>query len=239
MSEGTPKETLISPGSNLLFISHWHEEKDVAVELKSTLRILGFQGFVAHEDIEPTREWEDEILRALKTCCALAAITSPGARSSAWVNQEIGAVVIRERPVFSIAHGSAPWGLLYRFQSVRWKRAPPGKTGKAVEREVLEANLPALCKALKGFNLLTTSHLVEGLGASWSFEEARVVVQLIHESGKLEAEQALRLVYLASQNQNITGCWEAQRKLPPLLRPYKRLFPGDLLKTLDAQDFGI
>lgn len=239
MVSETASKTLVPEGSNLMFISHSHDDKELALELKGHLRILGFQGFVAHEDIEPTREWENEILKSLKACCGLVAIASQSAQHSSWVNQEIGAVVVRERPVISVKNGCAPWAMLYRYQSLGWQRTATGKLGKPAVRELLEANLPTLSTALGKVGLLTSYHLVEGLGSCWSFEEARVVSKLIEEIGNLEGEEAVRVVYLATVNQNISGCWEAQRALPPLLRPYRDLFTPEQVDLLDAQDFKI
>lgn len=50
-----------------VFIAHAHVERDLAVIVKDRLRMIGFKGFVAHADIEPTREWEEEIRLPLPT----------------------------------------------------------------------------------------------------------------------------------------------------------------------------
>lgn len=239
MTEWTAAQSLLPIGSNLVFISHSHDDKEVALELKGTLRILGFQGFVAHEDIEPTREWENEILGALKRCTALIAVASPSGRASAWMNQEIGAVVIRQRPVLAVKHGCAPWAMLYRYQSIPWERVPQGRYGKSPARELLEANIPRLIGALGQVSLITSHHLVEGLGETRSFEEARVIAQQISGIGRLGPEEAARMVYLAASNPNITGCWEAQRLLPPLLKPYRESIPGTIIEALQATKFRV
>jgi hypothetical protein len=48
-----------------LFISHLSVFKAKVGELQMALRRYGISGFVAHVDIEPTREWQDEIESAL------------------------------------------------------------------------------------------------------------------------------------------------------------------------------
>jgi hypothetical protein len=57
-----------------LFICHASSQKEVAHLLKDELEKRRVCCFVAHDDIEPTREWQDEIEEALRTMDALAAI---------------------------------------------------------------------------------------------------------------------------------------------------------------------
>lgn len=46
-------------------------------QVKTALRDVAVDGFVAHEDIEPTSEWVTEIETALETCDALATFLTP------------------------------------------------------------------------------------------------------------------------------------------------------------------
>lgn len=45
------------PGYFRLFISHLSVDKKKASQLQQALKRFGISGFVAHEDIEPTKEW--------------------------------------------------------------------------------------------------------------------------------------------------------------------------------------
>jgi hypothetical protein len=47
-----------------LFLSHKSEVKKEAAELKERLHLFGISCFVAHEDIHPTKAWQDEIENA-------------------------------------------------------------------------------------------------------------------------------------------------------------------------------
>ena len=50
------------PGYFRLFISHLSPFKGTAAQLQTALLDFGITAFVAHKDIEPTKEWQDEIL---------------------------------------------------------------------------------------------------------------------------------------------------------------------------------
>jgi hypothetical protein len=60
-----------------LFVSHTSAHKKIAGDLRSGMLQLTVDCFVAHTTIEPTREWQEEIERALRTCHALVALLTP------------------------------------------------------------------------------------------------------------------------------------------------------------------
>jgi hypothetical protein len=90
-------------------------------------------GFVAHEDIAPTAEWQDEIEDALGTCDACIAILSDGIKESDWCDQEVGICYGRGVLVLALHDGLAPYGFIAKFQAFN-----PQKY----------ADLDALCGAL-------------------------------------------------------------------------------------------
>jgi len=51
-----------------VFLSYHHNARNTASRLKDSLDVLGVDAFLAHEDLEPSVEWQKEILRALKYC---------------------------------------------------------------------------------------------------------------------------------------------------------------------------
>src|ERR1039458_7816017 len=78
-----------------LFASHIHTDKRELSKLKVALGAYGIDTFVAHEDIQPTKEWQREIERALDTCDAALAFLTSRFHNSLWVDQEIGYCVNR------------------------------------------------------------------------------------------------------------------------------------------------
>jgi hypothetical protein len=227
---------LIEDSSRLVFISHSHMNKDIAHDVKALLRPLGLNGFVAHDDIEPNAAWQLEILRNLRDCKGLIVVATDAARASPWVNQEIGAAVVRGIGTATLNCGVAPFGFLYQFQAAKWTpKEPEGAHFR--DRHFLEANLPEICHALQKAGVVTQDLLIEGLGSAWSFEEARVVAKLIAESGMLEERQALRLAHLADTDKTARDCWEAQRLLPPLIKPHLGSVSPEVVKRLSDHGF--
>jgi hypothetical protein len=85
--------------------------KDEATRLKGCLAPYAINGFVAHEDIHPTLEWQTEIERALYAMDAFIAIHTPGFSASIWTQQEIGFAVARGVKIISFKMGEDPTGL--------------------------------------------------------------------------------------------------------------------------------
>lgn len=108
-----------------VFISHRSSVKAETYRLKQRLSELGVTCFVAHEDIEPTKEWETTILQALASMDAFLAIVTQDYHSSVWTDQEVGYATASGVPVVSASIDSDPRGFIARYQAVRcnWDNA--------------------------------------------------------------------------------------------------------------------
>ena len=71
-----------------LFVSHKAEVKKEVAELKEKLGFFGVSAFVAHQDISPTKAWQDEIENALHSMDAFAALMTEDFHDSNWTDQE-------------------------------------------------------------------------------------------------------------------------------------------------------
>jgi hypothetical protein len=100
-----------------LFVSHTSAHKQVAGGLRDGLLGLQIDCFVAHTTIEPTREWVEEIERALRTCDALVALITPDFINSRWCDQEIGLCYGRGTLIVPVRMGLDPYGFIGRFQA--------------------------------------------------------------------------------------------------------------------------
>jgi len=93
--ESATKPTYWKEEQPRVFISHLASIKTKAKNLKSALADYSIISFVAHEDIEPTKEWQTEIEIGLSTMDALIALLTPGFKESNWTDQEVGVAIGR------------------------------------------------------------------------------------------------------------------------------------------------
>jgi hypothetical protein len=101
-----------------VFLSHKTEAKRETAELKSKLQVFGVSSFVAHEDILPTKAWQDEIESALASMDAFVAILTEGFHDSLWTDQEVGFALGRGVPIIALRFGRDPYGFIGKFQAL-------------------------------------------------------------------------------------------------------------------------
>lgn len=117
-----------------MFISHLTQNKESASNLKTCLSEYAISGFVAHEDIEPSREWVQEIERALFSMDSLCAIITPKFIESRWCDQEVGAAIGRRVLVIPIRKEADPYGLLGKYQGIQSNK----KDANAIAEEIFK-----------------------------------------------------------------------------------------------------
>ena len=127
------------PGYFKLFLSHVSAFKVQTSKLQTALKRFGVSAFVAHEDIEPTLEWQTEIEKALFSMDALAAVLSPGFHESKWTDQEVGVAIGRDVLVIALRVGVDPYGFIGKHQGVQAKGKRPGEVAELIF-EILATN---------------------------------------------------------------------------------------------------
>jgi hypothetical protein len=117
-----------------LFVSHRSQQKVEANKLREALAEHNISAFVAHEDIEPTADWQREIERALRTADAMLAFIAEGFSASPWTQQEIGWMQARKLKVLSFKFDGRedPKGFIAREQSIHRKN----RTAASIAKEV-------------------------------------------------------------------------------------------------------
>jgi hypothetical protein len=118
-----------------LFVSHTSANRERGAGLRSVLAAWGVDAFVAHDAIEPTREWQNVIEAALLTCDALCAIVTPDFVESRWCDQEVGFAMARRIVVVPIKADADPHGFIGKYQAV----ATTGASMRIVAERLFEA----------------------------------------------------------------------------------------------------
>jgi len=109
------------------FISHLSSNKQRVSQLKSFLGQWGISAFIAHEDIEPSKEWQREIEAALETMDIMIALVEPGFRDSNWCCQEVGYALGKKLDIVPLRAGLDPFGLFGKYQGIQAKSKLPSQ----------------------------------------------------------------------------------------------------------------
>lgn len=158
-------------GTMRIFMSHLATRKAEVHELAELLRAIGLSCFVAHDQIRPSRSWQLEIERALRSCDLLVAYVSPGFSESDWTDQEVGWALGRDLVVIPISvDGEMPKGFLGTYQAVpRLANQTPGALGRAVYDAIVDAVFQEQCPAASAIRsrlALQIASVFAGCGAS-------------------------------------------------------------------------
>lgn len=200
-----------SPGHFRLFISHKDSHKQQAATLKARLGRLGVSCFVAHEDIEPTQLWLEEIKRALSTMHAMACLISQDFHSSYWTDQEIGFALGRRVQIFPIRFGVDPYGFIGGIQGIP-ERDP---TNRDLSDRLLDLmwGIPSLRDAL-------VEGTVTALENSGSFSQTDALIARLVTLSTTSSDQLQRIKRAFQLNSQVSGSFRAEAALPPF---FKRL----------------
>lgn len=196
-----------------IFISHLSVHRMFAAELQESLLNFGISGFLAHNDIEPTLEWQTQMETALATCDSLVALLHENFHSSNWTDQEIGFAMGRGLPVFAVSFDQAPYGFIGRFQAFLGK----GKQPVAIARELFDAYRKSKQTQRRMAEVLVT--LFEESG---SFAAAKERIGYLEQLEAWEPSFSSRLSTAAKNNSQIADSWGVPDRLAALITKWAK-----------------
>ena len=177
-----------------VFISHTHLHKELASDLKQHLEWMGARAFVAHQDIEPTRTWLDEMRAALETMHILVALLTDDFKASNWTDQEVGYAVARAVPVVSIRIEMDPYGFMSDKQALRGSDSPKEWTLSLIRHAFEQPNLTETCiltflnsvKSCPSYSIadLLLENVLPLVG-DWSFEQEEEFAKLYNDNSQM------------------------------------------------------
>jgi hypothetical protein len=206
--KGDPSERIWKPGYLRLFLSHKSNFKRETSLLKTHLERYGVDCFVAHEDIEPTREWLKEIEAALMSMDALAALLTPDFSESNWTDQEVGVAIGRKVPVFPMRLGKDPYGLIGKFQGVPCKAS--AMDGAAAALMSIAWKNSILLPQLKR---CTIARLV----TAETFSHAQSLWERIETFDSLEPMLIEEIERAYQENKQVAKCWRVQSSIQEVM----------------------
>jgi nucleoside 2-deoxyribosyltransferase len=194
-----------------LFVTHLATHRKFAAELQEALLGFGISAFVAHNDIEPTKEWQTQIETALATCDALVALLHPDFHDSNWTDQEIGFAMGRGVPVFSVRFGEDPYGFIGRFQAFDGA----GKSATNLSRELFEAY-----RKNKQTQPLMAEILIRLLEESSSFAAAKTHLDYLEDLEVWEQAFSTRLKAALDSNSQVSDAWGVPDRIKALTKKW-------------------
>ena len=214
----TDSDGLWSPQPARAFLSHIYNHRTFVAEVKESLRLFGIAGFVAHEDINPSRDWRNSIKAGLATCHLFVPFLDEGFHESEWCDQEVGWALARGIPILPVRpkgfdRTTARDGFLEERQDVCLDRAAGRSNARWVADQIFASLL-----AHSQTRDVGVKALAEAFVNSGSYDQTRRLWSLIELQSLIEGPQLRRLEYAVSSNSQIyNAVIPRQGKVPELV----------------------
>ena len=128
----------LSTDKLVLFFSHSHKDLTQILKVKEVLeRTDWIECFIAHKDIELSKEWEQEIKKYLECSHCLITFISKDFKSSNYCDQEVGMAINRNIPICSFTlDNTEVYGFIKHLQSKPFKN--PENSASQIEEFLLD-----------------------------------------------------------------------------------------------------
>jgi ribosomal protein L17 len=202
-----------TPGRFRLFLSHISSDKKLTSDIKANLERWAIDGFVAHEDIEPTKEWTKEIQTALETCHALVAILTPQFHVSNWTDQEVGYCIKRRVLIVPVMIGVVPYGFMAPYQGLKAEKKGAPEIASELVSILMEHPLSSGHMA---------SAIVSHFEDSYNFNEVRTRMDLVARIKVWTPELLQRLESSIERNGQIKSTYYVPDRIRRIVEQYSR-----------------
>jgi len=195
-----------------IFLSYHSSDKVLAGQIKLRLYHYGLDVFLAHEDIQPTEEWQTRILSELKRTDVFLPLLTDNFITSKWTAQECGVAVAKGIFIVSLKVSIDPFGFLSKYQAFNFKIENVERSCSGIAK-VIHKNKKLQKRFLDG--------LILSFGQSGTFEEAKQRSSLVNEFDGYNGRQANDVLRKAIDNSQIHKSFGARRQLDIFLKKYK------------------
>lgn len=186
-----------------IFLSHKTEVKKETAALKDGLRLFGISCFVAHEDIHPTKAWQDEIENALASMDGFVALMTENFHDSNWTDQEVGYAVAKGVPIIAVRLGKDPYGFIGKFQAL-------SSTWQSTVEDIVKI-------LIKNDQIL--SAYIQALRHCPSYDSGNVLAKVLPGIEKLTATQIDAFVAAYNETSELRGSFGFNGTKPRLYGP--------------------
>lgn len=177
-----------------LFVSHLSSNRERMSAMKLGLANWGISAFIAHEDIEASREWRDEVEAGLESMDILVAVVEPGFKESDWCVQEVGYALGRKIDIIPLRAGLDPFGFFGKYQGIQIKGKFPEKVANEIAQTLLKKPqhrnmlLQSMSKAFATLQSKNKTELIALLD-SWSIITDQQLKALLEQASLSEFER--------------------------------------------------
>lgn len=185
--------------------------KVLAGDLKEFLEKYGLSVFLAHEDINPTIDWQEEIVRNLKVCNIFIPILTKEFRESEWTDQETGMAQAFNKLIIPLKVSRNPYGFIGRIQACN------------IDDKNIESSFPKIISVIKDnspFRKSLVDCLLRQLDNAGSFNEASWVIKELEKFETFTKEQCNEIIRISIKNNQVRMCRDGKTFLKSIIKKH-------------------
>lgn len=202
-----------------VFLSYSTLDKELAGSVKDCLEAMGFDVFLAHSTLVVSEEWRTTIKQELTSREIFIVLLTPNAKSSDWVDQEIGIAIGLKKTVIPLQAPTPPYGFVGDFHAVPINPNDPWECMGDVTRGIVAKHPTTREPFRKG--------ILRRLCDATSFHEARTSIQILQHLKPPLSRRERQVIYVASQkNGQIGGFSEVRRFVAELDKEFGKSKSG-------------
>lgn len=214
-----------------VFISYYTRDKNLAGMIKLSLEVYGFDVFLAHEDIRPSRDWQDTILQNLDSTDIFIPLVTQAFKKSSWTDQESGYALAKGKKIIPLAiNGSLPYGFVASIQAI--------KCTYEEEKNDLTNSIKKLIDEVKKDEKFKKSYidgLIRVFTNSGSFDNANIIAQELEEAESLTTDQVNQIIKASTENSQIKHSFGANPRIKRVVKKFESFVDKKLLTTFNAE----
>ena len=224
-SENQEKKAMFIPKTLRIFMSYSEDDKIIAGGVKDALNKYGIQTFLAHDDIAPGIEWEDEIILNIKKSDIFMTLLSEGFKKSKWTDQETGMAIANSKFIIPVClDETMPYGFMKRYQAFKKFdveiREIHGKDTVVCYDDVLKI-ITFISERIE-FKENVKDSLITSLTNVWNFRDAERHFELLLSLGPFSKEQINQILIESAKDSQIYNAHGCQRMINELIKKYKK-----------------
>lgn len=232
------KENLFLPKILRVFISYNEEDKKLAKKIKEGLNHYGIQAFLAHDDIDPSKQWPDEILKNLRQADVFIALISKNFEKSEWTDQETGIAISLSKLILPISiDGTLPYGFMkdcQAFKNFKYEPAPDlrdrfdSKDRSYREYVVSREEITKIIRFIANndkyeFKEIIKDSLIFNLANISSFRSAEEYCSFLMSFAPFSKEQINQIIIKSIENNQVYDAVGCKKLLNKLIKEYEKL----------------
>lgn len=200
------------------FLSYSHQDRNLAGAIKIHLDYYGFDTFLAHEDLQPSVEWQKVILLKLKECVVFLPLLTESFTKSDWTDQETGIAVALRKIIVPMKLTVNPYGFINRYQAQSFTGAADATS---ISPPAIEEACWNIVKTLAKHKRIATEirdGVIAAFGQSGSFNQAGRYAIKVQSLEPFSDQQLNEIVRVSAANNQISHGFDARAYVNDLIQ---------------------